>query len=188
MSSSVRLRDRLLRDGSRTLAGRVLFSIAGFAVNVLLTRLLAPTEVAGYFLLVSLVTIVSLVAQLGLPTWVVRFTAESLGQSLNGGAAGAIHGAILCGLASGVLAGGILALAGRPALRTWSALDFDGYISGVAGLWVAALVLGGVVAESFRGLRDSLLAAVFGGALTNSLPVVLLLGGLLIPRVRGRTD
>src|SRR5215831_18574159 len=179
------LRDRLLRDGSRTLAGRVLFSLAGFAVNVLLTRLLAPAEMAGYFLLVSMVTIVSMVAQLGLPTSVVRFTAESLGQSLNSRAAGAIRGALLCGLASGVLAGGTLALTGRFAQRSWFALDFDGYIYALAGVWVAALVLGSIVAESFRGLRDSLLAAVFGGALTNGCLVVLLIAGLLFPRARG---
>jgi O-antigen/teichoic acid export membrane protein len=140
---------------------------------------------AGYFLLVSLVTIVSMVAQLGLPTSVVRFTAESLGQSLNGRAAGAIRGALLCGLASGVLAAGTLALTGRIALRSWFALDFDGTIYALAGIWVAALVLAGIVAESFRGLRDSLLAAVFGGALSNGLLVVLLIAGLLFPRARG---
>ncbi|MBC7802968.1 MAG: oligosaccharide flippase family protein, partial [Candidatus Parcubacteria bacterium] len=82
------LRKRIFRAGGWTLAGRLLLALAAFAVNVVLTRLLPPAEVAGYFLLLSLVTVVALVAQLGLPTTVVRYAAESLGQSRGGRAAG----------------------------------------------------------------------------------------------------
>jgi O-antigen/teichoic acid export membrane protein len=174
MIPGVSLRDRLFRAGGWTLAGRVLLALAAFAVNALLARLLQPQEVAGYFLLASLATVVALVAQLGLPTSVVRFAAESLGQSRGGRAAGAIHRAVLCGLASGVLAGGALAVAGGLAAPAWHALDFDGYTYGLAGLWVVVMVLGTIIAESFRGLHDSRLAGFFGGALANCLTVAFL--------------
>lgn len=182
--SSVSLRDRLLRAGSWTLAGRLLLALAAFAVNALLTRLLPPAEVAGYFLLVSLVTVVALVAQLGLPTSVVRFAAESLGQSRGGRAAGVLRRALLCGLASGVLAGAALVLAGGTASSAWHALDFDAVVYGVAGVWVVAMVLGAIIAESFRGLHDSRLAGMFGGAFTNSLTVVFLVAAWALSRAQ----
>lgn len=174
MIPGVSLRDRLFRAGGWTLAGRLLLALAAFAINVLLTRLLQPAEVAGYFLLLSLVTAVALVAQLGLPTSVVRFAAESLGQSRGGRAAGAIRGALRCGLASGALAGGALAAAGVLAAAAWHALDFDVYTYIAAGVWVLAMVLGTIIAESFRGLHDARLAGAFGGALANVLTVAFL--------------
>jgi len=174
MTPGATLQRRLFRAGGWTLAGRLLLALAAFGVNVFLTRLLPPAEVAGYFLLVSLVTVVALVAQLGLPTSVVRFAAESVGQSRGGRAAGAIQTALLCGLASGVLAGGALAVLGSAVAGRWHALDFDVVAYGVAGVWVVAMVLGAIVAEAFRGLHDNRLAGVFGGALANSLAVALL--------------
>jgi O-antigen/teichoic acid export membrane protein len=115
----------------------------------------------------------------------VRFAAESLGRSQGGRAAGAIRRALLCGLASGLLAGGILATAGGIVAHTWHALDYDALVYGIAGAWVVAMVLGAIVAESFRGLHDSRMAGTFSGALANGLTVVFLLAGWTFSRAQG---
>ena len=59
-------------------AGRFAALPAGAAVNVLIARLLPPTDVGAYFVIVNLVGILAVVSMLGLNQAVVRGVSEAM--------------------------------------------------------------------------------------------------------------
>lgn len=157
------------------MAGTVQKGVFGIAASFFLARLLRPEELGAYFLVFSLVGIAAAVAQLGLHRVVVRFVAESMAVGQAGRAKQVLrlvflHGTLGALLAAVLLAGG---------LGSWFAqhVFHSGAMQGVMGLaalWVVAMTLQTLIAESFRGFHDIRLAVLFGGLSTSSLSVVLL--------------
>ena len=65
------IKQKLVRGGAWALTGKILAALSGLGVNALLARLLTPEEMGVYFLTLSLVTIASLFAQMGMTQTVV---------------------------------------------------------------------------------------------------------------------
>lgn len=155
-------------------AGRVLTAVAGLAVNALLARLLPPDEVGTYFLLVSLVTLLSMVGMLGLQRAVVQVVADAMARGLGGRAHRAIRLAFLLVLTASVLLG--LLMPGPGVALATTLLDSTLMAS---MMWLAAALLvvrglSSLYAETFRAFHDIRSAVFYNGVLVNVLFAVLL--------------
>lgn len=149
--------------------GRVLTAVAGLAVNALLARLLPPDEVGAYFLLVSLVTLLSMVGMLGLQRAVIQVVADAMARGLGGRARRAIRLAFLLVLAASTLLG--LLMPGPGAVLTKALLDSTLMAS---MMWLAAALLvvrglSSLYAETFRAFHDIRSAVFYNGVLVNVL-------------------
>jgi O-antigen/teichoic acid export membrane protein len=168
---------RLISGGAWAFAGQIITVFSVLAVNALLARLLAPAEVGGYFLTVSLVWVSAAVAQLGLNRAVVRLVAESLGRDQPGRAVRAVHLVLRLGALGVFIVAGALALGAAK----WLAVHmFDSVliasVAKLAALWVFVFAFQGLLAESLRGFHDVRLATFFGGVITSLLSALLFAG------------
>ena len=169
------LKEKLLRGGLWVTAGKGLFGLLTLAVNALLTRILAPGEVGFYFLLLSLASILALVAQSGMNQVIVRMLAESRGMDKPRSAHALISTvyllvAISTGLVIVLFLGGLGNWVGDRVLHTPLR---DGLLLLVAA-WIVLLAFRGLLAETFRGLHDLRLATLFEGLLGTLLFILLL--------------
>ena len=71
------LHAKLTQAGAWTLAARMAFAGFGLLINLMLARMMAPEDFGVYLLAASVVTILVLVAQLGLQVSVVRLAAQA---------------------------------------------------------------------------------------------------------------
>ncbi|MEK6749687.1 MAG: oligosaccharide flippase family protein [Pseudomonadota bacterium] len=169
------LMHRLLSGGAWVFVGRIIGAPAGFAVNILIARLLSPHDVGVYFLMVSLVLAAVAVAQWGLQIAVVRLVSEALGQGLGGRARGAVFAVLKIGVIGAcIVALAVGSIGGRVLTQHFGAPQQlqDAIWYGAA--WIVALTLLNLMAETFRGLQDYRLATIFGGPAHS----ILLLGFL----------
>ena len=73
------LKKKLLKGGAWAFAGKLTAAVSALLINMFLARVLSPDELGVYFLAFSFVTVVSIIAQLGLGQVVLRYVAESVG-------------------------------------------------------------------------------------------------------------
>jgi len=183
-ASSGSLAPFLLRGGGATLSARLIAVGAGLAVQMLLARLLEPAGVGAFFLTQSVVALVALVAQLGLPRMVVREVARALGSGRPGLARGTVRASVKIA-AVGV---GGAALVYAFVLGPWLAESvFESPLmaatSSVAAVWVVAIACQSLGGEVLRGARHVGAASVFGGAgALGSAMTAAILGAILIGR------
>lgn len=71
----------MLGKGGASIGLKAVFAFLGFATSVMLARLLGPSGLGVYVFALSIITIISLPAQIGLPQLAVRETAKQLGRS-----------------------------------------------------------------------------------------------------------
>ena len=64
------------KNGAWAMGGRMAMLIAGLALNVLLAKLLDPSQLGEYFLIISMATLSATVARLGSAEAMVRLVAE----------------------------------------------------------------------------------------------------------------
>ncbi|WP_158904642.1 oligosaccharide flippase family protein [Burkholderia sp. L27(2015)] len=170
---------RLLSGGLWVLASRALAIAAGFAVSVLLTRMLTPHEVGSYFLIYSLVAASSAIAMLGLNFSIVRLIAESLSINQPGRAKGAIF------MTFALVAGALILIAAVLIIApgTWLTTHVFGlagpHLIWLSAAWIAVFTLQLIVAEMFRGLHDIRFASIFGGLVISVLGALFFLMCLL---------
>ncbi len=169
------LSPRLLSGAVWAMGAQLVTLAAGLLTGALLTRLLPPAEVAGYFLAVSLVTVAGVVVTTGIPQAAVRLLARSRAmhapdallpqlRSLLGTA-----GTLALPLA--LLTGGLAAWLVRPVVSSLPAAPTVILLTA----WVAAVGAQRLLGECFRGLSDFREASIYGGP----LGAVLTLAGLL---------
>jgi O-antigen/teichoic acid export membrane protein len=170
---------RLLSGGLWSLASRGLAIGAGFAVNVLLTRLLSPHEVGAYFLIYSMVAASSAIAMLGLNFSIVRLVAESLSLNQPGRAKGAIFSTLAIVVAAIVLLDGLLITVTSPWLNEHVFMGGGRHIVWLSAAWIAVFTLQLISAEVFRGMHDIRNASIFGGMLISILGALFFLACLL---------
>lgn len=155
--------------------GRVMTAVFGMAVNALLARVLAPEEVGIYFLLVSLTTILSMLAMFGQQRVIVRFVAESRARGNDDIARTQVYQAFMIVLAACVPVMILCIFYGGAMMQ----LMFDAEILPILEYFIAALVLvrvaSSMVAESCRAFHDIRNAVFLNGALVNALMVSLML-------------
>ena len=72
---------RVLEGGVWKVGGTVLVSLLSVAVNGLLTRMLTPSDMGHYVFTLSLITIFSLVAKIGLGSIVIREISGAIGSN-----------------------------------------------------------------------------------------------------------
>jgi len=169
------LKRRLVSGGAWTLANRLLVTVTQLAALALLARLLGADDMGVYFLIANLVAVMTVVAQLGLTQSVVRLVAEALARDLPGRARSAINKVLLLGGGSALAAAAILQFG----LGDWLAhAVFDSpemaAVTFMTALWMLAQTLQRFLDETFRGLHDLRLAAIFGGMVSGVLMIVML--------------
>jgi len=155
--------------------GRSGLALAGFAANLLLTRLMPPREVGLYFVVVSLVLIARPFASLSLrqPTIAAIAAANALGDRAR--AAAVARAALRMATWSGL---GVAALC----LAMWALLNGLGLNGGLDGadsglliaLWIAVAGIQNQLIGTLQGLEDIRLAALFDFALAKIFAVVAL--------------
>ena len=163
------VKQRLFSGGLWAVSGQVLRMLLGLISSALVARLLPVAALGAYFLAISIVDFLALVGQGGLQTAVVRVVAESVGLKNPARAKAAINLTLLGGSVSIAIVVTVFWLWGpRFSDMVFHSSLLAGVI-GLIGLWAIIMTLQQLVAESFRGLHDIRLAAVFGRLLPSSL-------------------
>ncbi len=180
------LKRRLVSGGAWTLGNRLVVLLTQLASLAIMARLLPPAEMGVFFIASNLAAVVTVVSQLGLTQSVVRLIAESLALNQPGRARQAIQKVLFMGGASALATGALMAAG----LGSWLANTvFDSPAMAALSFWIALWIvfqtLQRFLDETFRGLHDLRLAAIFGGIVTGVL-MVLFLG--IVWLVRGHAD
>ena len=137
--------------------------LSGLLVVAFITRVLNTAEVGFYFLCASLVTILSLVSQLGMNLAVVRLIAESLSNDKHKEAASvAILALQLVGKAVVIISClGMLYAIIRPT-EIFVGLSLDKYLLLLLVFWFSSQTMLGIISECLRGYHDVRAATFYG--------------------------
>lgn len=144
-------------------------------VNALLARMLSPEEMGAYFVTVSIVMFLAILASFGLRQTVVRLVAESIAQELPGKARKTMITAFcIAGAGSIVVSGSYFIFLGD-----WLASDIFKIpvimtATGIITFWIVILTFQTPVSEVFRGLNDIRSAVFLDGTLASGLLALLL--------------
>lgn len=185
LESAPTLRQRLLSGGAWTAGARVIAGLSGFAVNVLLARLLSPEDLGAYFLLVSIASVGAMTAQLGLQLAVVRLVTQALAQDDPGRARGYIRLALVAVAVCATVLWVLIGLTGQSfAVAIFSSVALA-HVAWLGGAWLAGLAVMNLVSEAFRALHDYRMAGALGGAGSTLLMLAAL---LLVYVTRSRAD
>lgn len=166
---------RLFHGGKWAFVFRFMTSIIGFLISVLLTKMLPASDVGQYFLALSAVSILSVVALCGVNLSVVKLVAESVELKLLDQLKGFFWGCT----AIVFFATGLVALLSYIFLNSVSR-DLGGlsYIRGdksiLVAIWMFLFSIQLFFAEFFRGLQDVFRASIFSGFLSGLLTVSIL--------------
>lgn len=159
---------RLLVSGFLwAISGRVLTAAAGMAINAMLARLLQPHELGSYFLIVSMVTMLSMFGMLGLQRSVVQVVSDALARGLGGRACKCIKLSFVLAIAASTLLA--LLMPGPGARMIAAALDSElmPELMGVAAVLLIVRVVSSIFAETFRAFHDIRRAVLYNGTLVN---------------------
>ncbi len=164
------IKKRLLSGGSWVLAGKATIILGSLAVSMLLTRLLPENEVGAFFLTLSVVSFVSIIALFGAKQALVKLIAESLGMGKAGRAGSSVKIAFgfIC---AGLLMVEIIWLAGGgrlTALHVFNSPLMAGAIC-ISGIWIGLVTLQTFLSDSFRGFYSINLSVIFGGLCATAL-------------------
>lgn len=168
------LHQRLLSGGVWAVLFRVLAALSGLVVNGLIARLLLPVDVGNYFLIVSMVSVATMVAQMGMQYTVVRMVAEAMANGFGGRARGIVTTVLRTGFVSALIVGLSVGLGGHHLLAQLSGASIPENVMLYAAVWVVTMTLLGLLTESFRGFHDIRLAAAFTNLVASAI-----LGALL---------
>ncbi len=172
---AVSLKRRMLAGGAWVFFGKGVTVLCTLVNEALLARMLGQEGYGVYVIAFSLVSVASVVAQLGLHHAAVRFVAESLGLSQPGRARETLRLVYRWAVVGGVCVF-VVMIAGPGALlveRLWDAPELAASIGSLA-VWSVLISFQVITSESFRGFKDLRFAALFGGAVTGVLNVSLL--------------
>jgi O-antigen/teichoic acid export membrane protein len=167
---------RLLHGGKWAFIFRFMTSIIGFLISVLLARILSVSDVGQYFLALSAVSILSVVALFGVNFSAVKLVAESVEL----GTQEQLKGIFLGCTTIVFFATGLVALMFYVALNTLP-IDFGGvnYLregkATLIAIWMFLFSVQLFFAEFFRGLQDVFRASIFSGFLSGLLTFLTLL-------------
>jgi O-antigen/teichoic acid export membrane protein len=163
----------MIIDGIWVAGGRVFELIISFAVSMLLARLLPPEELGNYFLTMSILSVGTIIAQLGLPQIAVKRVAEARGLRAAGTLKSVIYEIVLWGSLGTVGVAFIFSTAGK----LW------GYPNGlilISMLLLAAMTWQILLAEILRGFRDLRAATICGSFLSRLVFFLLILVAWLL--------
>ena len=164
---------RLLAGGSWALLGRIVTTLSAFLVNVIVARLLLPSDVGRYFLVLSVVVFGVGFSSLGMRRAIVKVVAETTGMGEPGRTRSAIQRTFLLVIGSSVIVAGFLFLVGVNWLdtRVFRSVEVIQLAKQIA-LLVIINALMSLVAETFRGFHDIRLATIIGGLGQSVFPAI----------------
>jgi O-antigen/teichoic acid export membrane protein len=169
----VSVRRRLLRGSTWVFAGKLITIPLGFVMNAFLARLLTPSELGAYFATFTLVSVGSIVAQLGLDRAAVRFVSTALSTGEQGRARHVVRTVFVVGTLAAFGVGLVLVLG----LGSWlaehvfhSALMKS--VMPIAAGWLVVTALQSLAVETFRGFQLFGLATIFDSLLANVLTTI----------------
>ena len=168
------LKSRFLSGGLWALLGKIISSASTLGVNILLARLLSAEDMGSFFLIFSIVSTFSIIAQWGLGRGLVKLVASELAKENIGTVRADISSSfIIVVLISVLLALLMISPVGDWFVRKLSGTDFLVPVTGLIGLWIIIRALQGIISESFRGFHDIKKATIFGGMLTAVISLLL---------------
>ena len=155
--------------------GRMLTAIFGMAVNAILTRMLPPDEVGVYFLIVSIVTVLSMLAMFGQQRVIVRIIPDALTRGLEGAARQGLVKSYLIVFAATFIVSLLTVLAGGHITQSFFGSDLlSSVIYLVTGLLIVRTA-SSILAETFRAFHNVRDAVLFNGTLVNFVYAIALL-------------
>ena len=176
-SPAAAVRKRMMRGSATVFAGMTLGTVLTLVLNAVLARVLGHDELGGYFLVFSMVTIMSTIAQMGLDRTVVRLVAAARGTGHPGRARRAVVLVFaICTVSSFILAAVlILGLGHFLAVDIYDSQAVAGVV-GLAAAWVVVKALLALSAETFRGFQRFWPATVYSGMAVDALLLVVFSG------------
>ena len=166
---------RLFSGGLWVLAGRALIGLSAVAINVLLARILTPSELGNYFIIVSITLVGSTIAQFGTQPTIVKVIAGNVSDRRQESIAAEMNGILFIAfLATLMTAGGYVL-----GIGTWIGEGIFGssLIAGAVNLtavWIALKVLEVLLSQFFRGFHDIGMASLLDRALNGFLLMIAL--------------
>lgn len=162
--------------GSWAFAVRVLRMLSGMVLNIILVRVLAPSDVGVFFLLLSFTSVAVMLSFLGQGRTVTKQVAEAMSDDLVSTARGVIRTSFSICLVASIFWALVILLTGK-----WIALNIYDSIQMSQVIWLVAPFvifepITGIFAESFRGLHDIRNASIIGEFLSSALFVSFAVG------------
>ena len=169
------LKTHLVKSAGWALGARIAISIVSFILNILLVRLLTPSQLGTFFLTSSVVSVSALIGQLGLNRTIVQVIARAMAKGLSECTRSAIRSIFLLALISTIFVVSFLFFV----LWKWLSIHIFKStlmlgISVFAMIWIVIIVFQKLIAETFRGFNDIRLASIFDDLFTKVLFVVVL--------------
>ena len=166
------VRRRLVRGSATVFGGMALATVLTLILSHILANTLGPSRLGAYFLVFSMVTIGSIVAQMGLDRTVVRLVSASRGTGDAGRARRSVRTIFAMGLASSLLLAGllVLGLGNFVAIHIYHSDAVAGVI-GLAAVWTVVTALLSLTAETFRGFQRFWPATLYSGLAVDALLV-----------------
>lgn len=158
---------RILAGGVWMTLGRFGAALSGVLLVGLLARLLSKSELAAYFLINSVVLIVSSIAQGGMNITVVRLVGEQIALNKYFAARSTIDITIRIVFLCGSFATVIYIMFGANVIGHIFSMPYITDLAVPVGIWILIRTWQTLVAELFRSLNDIKFAAFFGGITTN---------------------
>jgi len=160
------LKKRLSQGSFWVLIGKLLTSCLGFVVTLLLAQLLTPKEVGQYFLLFSLVSIMTTLALFGLPTTVVKLISESLALNLPRNAKYIVK--LICYISAINISFTLVIIAIFFTFITEHlAFALEVLVIILAVAWLTLFSFQQILAEIYRGYQKLIHATLFSGLFTS---------------------
>jgi len=173
------LSPRVLSGLGWSTAGRFAALLGGAAANVLIARLLQPSDVGAYFVIVNLVSILALTSMLGLNQAVVRGVSEAMTRGRPAAAGAVVRKAVrFTAVASVTLGLGFLLVGHMIGRHVFGSAAIAGATVWIA-LFIPVTAFRLLVPEAFRGFNDIKWASIFGDAATN-VTLVLTLAAIAV--------
>lgn len=174
------LHRRLISGSTWAILGRIVTAATGFIINALIARIITPKEVGAYFLIVSVVTVATSLAQLGLHVVVVRLIAEAMANDASGKARATVSTALRIGITSALIVGLLLGASGELIAKRIFASSEMADAMWLASAWVVVNTILSILSESFRGFHEYGKATTFSGVMSNALIAAVLAGIFLV--------
>lgn len=171
------MRKRLIHGTSWAIFSRILAIGLSLFFNMMIARMLTPSEMGSFFLALSLVSFFSVLGQIGLPQVVVRLVAESISINMFGRAKQAIYKSLIISTCSG----SCVAMVFYFGLGGWisSVVLHSNTLYLIVGLISFSILINsiqGVITETYRGFHDIKAASL----ISSVLPQVLIVGILAV--------
>jgi O-antigen/teichoic acid export membrane protein len=174
------IRRRLMRGSATVFVGMAAATVLTLVANAILARLLGHGQLGSYFLVFSMVTLGTTIAQMGLDRTVVRLVASSRGIGQRGRALEAIGLIFRIGALVSLGVAALVALGGGRflAIHVYHSTAVAG-VTGLAACWIVVNALLSLTAETFRGMQRFGRATLFSG-LAVDVALVVAFGALYL--------